>query len=152
MYRIITKIEINVPTEIVWDVLTDFDKYQDWNTQLYFISGFPELGQQLELKLEPMGHKGYHFKPTLHAMKPQKLLAWKGNVIAGGVFSVEHRFRLEKTELGSTILMNEEICKGLASPVMQMLPITQNTAASLDWLNEEINDRAMAIASKKMAS
>lgn len=152
MYKIITKIEINAPIEVVWSVLTDFDRYQDWNTQLYFISGIPELGQRLELKLEPMGHKGYHFKPLLHAMKPQKLLAWKGSVLAGGVFSVEHRFSMEKTTLGATRLVNEEICKGLISPVMQMLPLAKNTAASLDWLNEEINDQAMALASKKMAS
>ena len=31
MRQISTEIEINAPVETVWSILTDFDKYPDWN-------------------------------------------------------------------------------------------------------------------------
>lgn len=152
MYTIITKIDINASVEVVWKVLTDFKNYHRWNTQLYFLEGQAQLGEKLTIKLEPMGHRGYTYRPRLNTLQTHRLLSWKGSVYRGGFFSVEHRFSLEPNTFGGTHLVNEEVCRGLLSPVMQMMPITKNTAACFDWFNEEVRDRSLALASKRMAS
>jgi len=47
MQEIKTEIEIAAPPEKVWDILMDFDKWQEWSPIIKISSGRAELGNKL---------------------------------------------------------------------------------------------------------
>ena len=52
-----TKIEIHTPIERVWEILTDFDLYPDWNPIIRRIKGEMKEGTRLEIFLQPISKK-----------------------------------------------------------------------------------------------
>jgi len=48
-----TEIEIDAPPERVWDVLTDFGAYPEWNEFITSIKGEPTVGSRLLVHIEP---------------------------------------------------------------------------------------------------
>ena len=61
MKQIHTEIEISAPAERVWELLTDFAAYPQWNPFIRYISGRPVPGERLEVRLEPPGGRGMTF-------------------------------------------------------------------------------------------
>jgi uncharacterized protein YndB with AHSA1/START domain len=55
MKQLHTEIEISAPAERVWELLTDFASYPQWNPFIRNISGLPASGERLEVRLEPSG-------------------------------------------------------------------------------------------------
>jgi hypothetical protein len=54
----------------VWEVLSDFDAYPEWNPFIRRISGSPHEGEKLEVRIEPPGSRGMKFKPTVLEATP----------------------------------------------------------------------------------
>ena len=47
MKEIYSEIEINAPANVVWDIITDFDNYPEWNPFIMEISGNQIVGKQI---------------------------------------------------------------------------------------------------------
>lgn len=95
MKKITTAIEINAPAERVWEVLTDFDAFPQWNPFIKTIAGETKVGAKLDVRIEPPGGKGMTFRPTVRAATPVRELRWLGRVVIPGVFDGEHSFQVE---------------------------------------------------------
>ena len=65
-----THIEIAGPVEAVWNVLTDFAAYPEWNPFVRRIDGKPAVGERLRVRVEPPGGRAMIFKPTVLAAVP----------------------------------------------------------------------------------
>jgi hypothetical protein len=69
--------EIDASPEDVWQVLTDFDAYPEWNPFIRSIQGNPEVGSRLSVRIEPPGAREMSFRPTVRAAEPARAaLAW----------------------------------------------------------------------------
>ena len=88
-------IGIDASADRVWGVLTDFDAYPDWNPFIRRISGKPEKGGRLEVRIEPPGGRAMTFKPTVREAEPGRELRWLGRLLVPGIFDGEHSFRIE---------------------------------------------------------
>ena len=64
MIKVRTEIEIEAPPGRVWDILTDFERYAEWNPFVREIQGDLRKGAKLEVRLGPPGEKGMTFKPA----------------------------------------------------------------------------------------
>jgi uncharacterized protein YndB with AHSA1/START domain len=53
MKEIYTEIEINASAGIVWDILTDFDNFPNWNPFIKKISGILQEGERIEVFIKP---------------------------------------------------------------------------------------------------
>ncbi|HWC70427.1 MAG TPA: SRPBCC family protein [Actinomycetota bacterium] len=53
MRELRTEIEIDAPPEQVWQVLTDFGAYPDWNPFIRSIEGEPQVGSRLNVRIDP---------------------------------------------------------------------------------------------------
>jgi uncharacterized protein YndB with AHSA1/START domain len=51
MKELHSEIEINAPAERVWELLTDFASYPQWNPFIRTISGQPTKGERLEVRI-----------------------------------------------------------------------------------------------------
>jgi hypothetical protein len=72
-----TTVDIDASRDAVWDVLTDFASYSEWNPSMR-IEGTPEVGTKLVVHLLANGGHGMSFKPKVLAATPGEELRWLG--------------------------------------------------------------------------
>jgi uncharacterized protein YndB with AHSA1/START domain len=69
-----TEIDIAAPPARVWEVLTDFARYHEWNPFITSISGELVVGEELAITVSPPESSEMAFRPKLVACEePQKL-------------------------------------------------------------------------------
>jgi uncharacterized protein YndB with AHSA1/START domain len=49
--QIFTRIEIKAPPNIVWEILTDFKRFDQWNPFIRSVTGEATRGAQLQVKI-----------------------------------------------------------------------------------------------------
>ena len=97
-----TEIEIAATPERVWEVLTDFSAYHEWNPFITSIAGDLQAGAQLAVTLSPPDSDEYRFRPKLLVCEAPRELRWLGKLWVPGLFDGEHFFRCVETEAGHT--------------------------------------------------
>src|SRR5918995_2823076 len=112
--QIQTEIEIDATPEQVWDVLTDFAAYPEWNPFIQRIAGDVMVGAKLDAYLQPPGNRGMRFRPTVLAAAPAQELRWLGHLGFSGIFDGEHIFRIEPLGTDRVRFVQEE--RGEARP------------------------------------
>lgn len=103
-----TSIKINATPQKVWEVLTDYDKYSEWNPFIKSISGNVDKGNQITVKIQEIT-----FKPKVLIYKENSELKWLGNLWFKGLFDGEHRFHLINNEDGTTTFEHSEKFNGI---------------------------------------
>lgn len=48
-----TEIDVDAPSEIVWDILSDLERYTEWNPFIVSAVGEPAVGERLTNRLQP---------------------------------------------------------------------------------------------------
>ncbi|MEF8813666.1 MAG: SRPBCC domain-containing protein [Halovenus sp.] len=113
MDEIVTTIEIDAPPQAVWDVLLDFDQYDQWNPTID-ITGTPEEGERISLVLTLPERKPQAFRPKLLTVDEPTELRWQGRLFVPGLYDGEHRFVLEGLDGGErTRLTHAETFRGV---------------------------------------
>ena len=107
MKTIATEITIKAPRSRVWDILTDFDAYPDWNPFLRKIAGRAEVGARLIVEIHLPGRSPMTFKPRVLAAAPDRELRWLGRVLFPGIFDGEHSFVLREAPAACLFLQAE---------------------------------------------
>jgi hypothetical protein len=113
MRELEAEVEIDAPPERVWEVLTDFASYPDWNPFIRSIEGEPRAGSRLNVRIEPPGARGMTFRPTVLAAEPARELRWLGRLFVPGLVDGEHRLALEPLEGGRSRFIQSERFSGL---------------------------------------
>ena len=106
-----TTVDIAAPKELVWDVLTDFAAYPEWNPDVK-IEGTAQVGTKLTVHMGANGGRGMAFKPTVLAATPAHELRWLGKLGFGGLVDGEHFFILDRNADGTTHLTHGERYSG----------------------------------------
>ena len=101
----------------MWDVLTDYDAYPEWNPFIRSVRGRPEVSAELEVRIEPPGRRAMTFKPTVLAAEPGLELRWLGRVLLPGIFDGEHSLRIEPVDEGHVRFVQSERFNGLLIPL-----------------------------------
>ena len=95
-----TTVDIDASRDAVWDVLTDFASYSEWNPSMR-IQGTPEVGTKLVVHLLADGGHGMSFKPKVLAATPGEELRWLGKLGFHGIADGEHFFILTTNDDGT---------------------------------------------------
>ncbi len=135
-----TEIRIEATPSQVWAVLTDFEKYPDWNPFIKSLTGNVAVGQIIIARLEPPGGSGMTFKPRVLAYEKNKEFRWLGNLFFKGLFDGEHRFELTDNGDGTTTLVHSEHFKGILVPLLNKM-IEVNTKNGFEAMNLELKNR-----------
>ncbi len=112
-----TEIDIDVPAARVWEVLTDFASYPQWNPMIRRAHGELRAGARLEVRFEPEGSRGHTFRPKLLSVEPGRELRWLGWPRFPGLFDSEHYWIMEELPDGSTHLLHGTYIYGLLAPL-----------------------------------
>jgi hypothetical protein len=141
MKEINTEIEINASAEKVWQLLTDFDAYPQWNPFIRSINGKPESNTKLQIFVQPSGSRGMKFNPTILKAEPQKELRWLGSLFVRGLFEGEHIFNIEALAEDKVKFMQRERFSGLLVPLFWR-SLDTDTRRGFNEMNVALKERA----------
>ncbi len=108
-----TEIEIEAPPERVWDVLTNFAAYHEWNPFITNVSGEPAVGAELRLTLTPPESDERTLRPKVLVYDELHELRWLGKLWIAGLFDGEQFFQCLATESGHTRFLHGGNFNGL---------------------------------------
>lgn len=134
-----TEIIINASREKIWEVLTDFEAYPQWNPFVVRIEGKPIKGTRLKNTLQN-GDKQFQFKPIVTAAEPGRSFAWLGSVLMKGIFDGHHSFELEEVGNGQVKLIHSEKFSGILSGFI-LKKIGADTRQNFVKFNEALKNR-----------
>jgi len=111
-----TSIEIRASAERVWQVLTDFDAYEEWNPMIRWASGVAERGGRVTVRFQPdVQKKARIFRPKLITVIPGRELRWLGYPRIPGIFDIDHFWILNPCGDGRTHLLHGTAILGLSA-------------------------------------
>jgi hypothetical protein len=135
-----TEIDIDAPPQKVWEVLTDFRAYPEWNPFITSAEGRARVGQRLELVMSPPQSREMKVAPEVLRAEPFVELRWKGVVYFEWLFVGEHFFRLKDLGTNQTRLVHGEDFSGW---LVKMIPFT-NITRGFVFMNQALKKRAEA--------
>lgn len=136
MKQIKTEIEIDASPERVWQVLTDFAAFPEWNPFVLSAEGELTVGGQLLVKLE-----GMTFTPKVLRAEPHRELRWLGQLWFPGIFNGEHFFIIEPMADNRCRFIHGENFSGLLVPLFSK-KLDQTTAPGFAAMNQALKARA----------
>jgi len=143
MFIIEARTLIEAPDSVVWDVLMDMGRYQEWSTLLSTEETTrPRLNATIRLRLSMPDGPSYSFEPEVIALEEKRHFAWRQKTGVHGIFDGEHHFELTKTNDGQTQLYNYERYSGLLSPIIKRLPMMQSAPQGFAAMNAEIKQQS----------
>lgn len=110
-------IEIEAPAERVWQVLTDFGRYPEWNPFMPSVAGEAARRAELEVLVKPDGGRAMRLRPRIVTFRPPRELRWLARI--PGIFVGEQRFVVETLDPARSRLIHEKRFRGLAVPFVR---------------------------------
>jgi hypothetical protein len=111
---------IDAPKQKVWQVLTNFDAYRQWNPFYTQVEGKCLAGTKLRIQVQMQEHTLF-YSPEIETVTPQAELAWHERLILPGLFDGEHRFELESNDAGQTRFVQHDRYSGTLVPLLMNL-------------------------------
>jgi hypothetical protein len=143
MKELHSEIEIAASTERVWDILTDFASYPQWNPFIRRISGELKVGERLEVRLEPPDSRGITLRPTVLRAEPNRLMRWVGHLFVPGLFDGEHTLATEPLDENRVRFVQHEVFKGVLVPLVARS--LANTLRGFEEMNGALKEQAEAL-------
>lgn len=137
MKEIRTEIRIEAGADKVWGILTDFDRFPEWNPFMRYLKGSPAEGAQIEVKMVPPGSKGFIFKPTVLRFEKSREFHWLGHTGLPGLFDGEHIMELSGNPDGSTQFVQREKFTGILVPLLSA-SLDGGTKSGFEAMNQKL--------------
>ncbi|MCX5356236.1 SRPBCC domain-containing protein [Streptomyces mirabilis] len=144
MREISTNVDIDAPPGHVWEVLTDFARYPDWNPYIREVTGEVRVGTTLALRTQPAKGRLVNFRARVTAVTEGIELRWAGGLPVPGLFGGDHGFTLSPHSGGTRVTQNERF-SGLLVPVMSS--IIDRTLENFERMNQPLKEWVEAKAS-----
>ena len=141
MKELRTEIEIQASDERVWQLLTDFASFPQWNPFIRSATGEVKAGARLEVHVQPSGSRGMTFKPKVLRAEPNRELRWRGHLIVPGLFDGEHIFRLDSLGSRGVRFTQREVFTGLLVPLLAR-GLDTDTRRGFEEMNLALKERA----------
>lgn len=138
--ELFSQITIHASPEDIWAVLTDFDKYPQWNPFIKKIQGEICEGSNLKISLQPPGSFGMNIKPVLLKVNPFNEMRWLGHLLFPGLLDGEHVLEIRAKGDGTCLFIQKEYFSGLLLPLMEKI-IMESTGEGFFQMNEALRDR-----------
>jgi len=140
MKELQTAIGIQASPEKVWQVLTDLDRYPEWNPFIHHAIGKAEVGGKVDITFKS-GSK----EMTLHCIvikaDPNRELCWRYHVGLPFLFQGEHSFIIEAAGDERVNFINREVFTGLLVP-LQAKDIDTNSRHGFARMDQSLRERA----------
>jgi hypothetical protein len=141
MKELRAEIDIDASAERVWQILTDWSAFPEWNPFIRSLTGELEVGARLEVYLQASGARGMTFKPTVLTVEPNREFRWLGHLLIPGLFDGEHIFVIEPLGEGGVRFVQREEFRGLLVPLFAS-SLDRDTHRGFQEMNQALKARA----------
>jgi hypothetical protein len=104
---------VAAPRAVIWDMLTDFEHYDEWNPYLTQGSGMATVGSNVEFVFRADTRGADPTVATILIVHPQRKLEWRTRVVAPGILDREQIFRVLPLDSGRWRVVQEVRFEGL---------------------------------------
>ncbi|MEW5841057.1 SRPBCC domain-containing protein [Nitrososphaera sp.] len=109
-----TEVEIDASAQKVWDIITGFAEYPEWNPFIRRVEGRLEQGSRITIHLTTPSGTSRTYGPKITKIDPPRELRWLGKM--PGLMSGEHVFEIVQEPGGRRVkLVHREVFGGLLS-------------------------------------
>ena len=141
MREIRTEIEIDASPNKVWQILTDFDKYNQWNPFINEIIGSAKAGSKIEIHIETPSGRNRKYEPTVTKVEKERELRWLGKSSIPGFMNGEHVFMINEVQSGRILFVQREVFNGFLSSLFGK-SLDTDIKEGLDEMNKALKERA----------
>ena len=141
MKELHTEIEIQASDKRVWQLLTDFGSFPEWNPFIRQAKGEAKVGARLEVRIQPSGASGMTFKPVVLKVEPNRELRWIGRLLMPGLFDGEHIFTIETLDTNRVRFTQREVFTGLLVPLFAR-SLDKDTRRGFEEMNQALKSQA----------
>ena len=141
MKELRSEIEIQASAERVWQLLTDFPSFPQWNPFIRKASGNIRAGERLDVNIQPSGARGMTFRPTVLKAEPNRELRWLGHLLIPGLFDGEHIFTIDPLGEGRVRFTQREVFTGLLVSLFAR-GLDTDTRRGFEEMNQALKARA----------
>lgn len=139
MKSVEAEVEIAASPEQVWSVLTDIEKWYQWNRVMPSLEGDLVEGSRINLELAVPGRRSSHQRPRLVRVTPNSELRWYDQVIWPKIFASEHWFLIEASPNGCRVHHGERFA-GLLATFMGRKTL-EDTQRIFELMNRDLKER-----------
>ena len=104
------------PKQDVWEALTDFGAYDDWNPVITDARGEAREGTELDLDVTLPGHDPESLDAEVLIARPERKLRWQDRLLVPGLRDWEYEFVLEPLDDGRVLVVQQLRIEGLLAP------------------------------------
>lgn len=133
------EIEIQASPEKVWQVLTDLDKYAEWNPLLHNAAGKTQVGEKVDVAFRTASKKG-SLRCTVIEARPNQKLCWEYHVVLPGLLKGKHIFTIEPIGEEQVRFIDREIFNGLFVPLIAK-DIDTNSKTAMETMDKALKAR-----------
>lgn len=138
--QIYTEILINAEPKKVWQILTDFENYPEWNSFITSLTGKVKVGNTISVRIFAPNGNSMKFNPVVLAYEPEKEIRWLGKFYFKGIFDGEHQFKLVDNKNGTTTFIHAESFSGFLVPFFKNN--LSHTKTGFEEMNLELKEMA----------
>jgi hypothetical protein len=136
-----TGIKIRAKPEKVWDILTKFSDYEEWNPVMTRIIGEANLGKKIEVHIRTIKGKNRIYHPTITKFEINKELRWQGRSFLPGIFEGERIFEIKEISSEEISLIHLEVFRGIGVKLLGNR-LDEDLQQSLEAMNIALKARA----------
>ena len=128
---------VDAPRSAIWALLTEFDRYDEWNPYIVDGTGSAVAGAKLELAFRTEGDVSSETEgATVLIVRPRRKLEWETRELAPGILDREQIFRVLPRDDGRWDVVQEVRLEGLLAPFADFDDDRRGLAAMLDAIAE----------------
>jgi len=109
-------IDVDAPAARVWQVVSDFERYPEWNPFIVRAAGELRVGKRLDVTIVAPGMKPVSFRPRVLDVEPGHLVRWKGEFKLPGLFDGRHALTVDPLDGGRSRFTTHEEVTGILLP------------------------------------
>jgi hypothetical protein len=133
------EVEIQAAPSKVWEVLTDFGKYPEWNPLLTRAEGNLRVGEKVNLTAKSASSE-MNLRCTVTTVESNRQFSWKFHVILPFLFRGEHFFKIEPIDEHKVRFIDREIFHGLLVP-LQAKKLETDSKPAMIAMGKALKDR-----------
>lgn len=131
---------VDAPVETVWDVLTDFSKYGEWNSYVTISQGAPMEGTAVELIFSPSDGSQRTEAGKLTGLEEQHCLRWEAVALYRCVYVSIFEMELDAVDESTTCVRVSRRYGGILARVIA----DQQIKTDLAELNKGLASQAIS--------
>jgi len=141
------RLGVQAPAEIVWEVVSDFETWHQWNPLYRKAEGQMKIGTTLTLEQHLPGQPATVIAPLVQDWVPYEQLHWRSSRMGGFVTAIRY-LEIENMGPQNSTFSNGELFMGLLLRFISREERRQLRAA-FTQMGEAVRDRAEAIWSER---